>query len=205
LFHQHIELKSGIALCTASDGSRFLLGLHEAPHLPENQHSLLSTGQAREHGIWVGDVLKRHGGDQCIRGLDDQGNKISVDINASQGLMVIHLTHPEPHDINNLPILWLTGEEPWNPAVLDDDTVRVEPQLDLLETRGGTNLNTVTSSTMDLNDLDRFMKTHGRQSDSFKILFALIGPIFLGTCIVWSFSQRLKKLLRTSSPDYESL
>ena len=44
-------------------GFQFLMGFHESPHLPNNECSLLSTGQTREAGIWLSDVLKRHGGD----------------------------------------------------------------------------------------------------------------------------------------------
>jgi hypothetical protein len=45
----NVPICSGVSTYT-QDGKKYLLGLHESPHLPENAHSLLSVHQAREHG-----------------------------------------------------------------------------------------------------------------------------------------------------------
>ena len=53
-----VPIQSGVSTVTlAETGKKFLLGLHEAPYLPNNRHSLLSTGQCRENGIWCDDML----------------------------------------------------------------------------------------------------------------------------------------------------
>ena len=46
LTKSNVEIKSGVATCTTATGERFLLGIHEAPHLPHNRQSLLSTSQS---------------------------------------------------------------------------------------------------------------------------------------------------------------
>ena len=63
-----IPIGSGLTKVTREDGFEYLLGLHEAPYLEHNRHALLSTGQARESGTWVKDVMLHHGGNQRIIG-----------------------------------------------------------------------------------------------------------------------------------------
>ena len=41
-----VEVCSGVTTAQMKDGSRFLVGMHESASLPENEHSLVSTGQA---------------------------------------------------------------------------------------------------------------------------------------------------------------
>ena len=71
-------VKSDIPVCSGKtvvevDNHKVLLGLHEAPYLKNNEHGLLSTGQAREHGTCVDDTLRCHGGGQRIVGEDNTG------------------------------------------------------------------------------------------------------------------------------------
>eukprot|EP00957_Ditylum_brightwellii_P129305 9864030-Ditylum_brightwellii.AAC.1 len=63
----NVPIGSGLTKCVdQQNGFEFLLGLHESPFLENNDTSLLSTNQAREAGIWVADVMHRHGGDQRL-------------------------------------------------------------------------------------------------------------------------------------------
>ena len=63
---ESVEICSGVTRKELRDGTRVLIGLHESGSLPENEHSLVSTGQARENGTYLDDHLHRHGGDQSI-------------------------------------------------------------------------------------------------------------------------------------------
>eukprot|EP00957_Ditylum_brightwellii_P093158 7092702-Ditylum_brightwellii.AAC.1 len=67
LVKNNIPIESGLTRCKGMhSGFEFLLGLHEAPYLDTNEGSLLSTNQSREAGIWLADVLRRHGGDKHL-------------------------------------------------------------------------------------------------------------------------------------------
>ena len=66
LTKSNIRICNGLTVVETALGNKVLLGIKEAPYLPSNKHSLLSSGQAREARTWVGDTLRRHGGDQTI-------------------------------------------------------------------------------------------------------------------------------------------
>eukprot|EP00957_Ditylum_brightwellii_P059639 4527127-Ditylum_brightwellii.AAC.1 len=67
LVKNNVPIGSGLTKCVDErNGLEFLLGLHEAPYLESNEGSLLSTNQTREAGVWLSDVLRRHGGDQRL-------------------------------------------------------------------------------------------------------------------------------------------
>ena len=113
-----------------------MIGLHESPYLPNNHHSLLSTGQARESGVWCDNVLKRHGGGQCLRASSDEDEVVTLDLDVDQGLLKLDLSYPTDDEFKNLPVVWLTSPGPWNPEVLDDDnTVQMS---NLLQDQYGT-------------------------------------------------------------------
>ena len=57
LVKNDVPIGSGLTKCVDKrNGLEFLLGLHEAPYLGNNDGSLLSINQAREAGIWIADV-----------------------------------------------------------------------------------------------------------------------------------------------------
>ena len=63
LKRNNIPIGSGLIRCIDKhNGFEFLLGLHKALYLQNNDGSLLSTNQSREAGIWIANVLKRYGG-----------------------------------------------------------------------------------------------------------------------------------------------
>lgn len=99
------------------------MGLHEALHLPDTKHSLLSTGQACEHGVWLSDVLKRHGGDQRLAvPFFDSKEMFDVDLEARNELLNLATRYPTEDELENLPVVWLTsGYQPWDPYVLDSN------------------------------------------------------------------------------------
>ena len=111
------------------------MGLHEAPYLPNNDSSLLSTNQAREAGIWVADVLKRHGGDQrLVAPLEDSrghtSNKmVSIDLDVQDRLLCIKCEYPMEEEFNSLPQIWfMHNKQPWKPEILDSNkSVIVHP------------------------------------------------------------------------------
>eukprot|EP00957_Ditylum_brightwellii_P090202 6869841-Ditylum_brightwellii.AAC.1 len=65
LVKNNAHIGSGLTHCVnKSNGFQFLLGIHEAPYLENNEGLLLSTKQSHETGTWLADVLHHHGGDQ---------------------------------------------------------------------------------------------------------------------------------------------
>eukprot|EP00957_Ditylum_brightwellii_P185519 14124772-Ditylum_brightwellii.AAC.1 len=62
LVKNNVPIGSGLMKCVDERNRlEILLGLHEAPYLESNKGSLLSTNQTREAGVWLLDVLRRHG------------------------------------------------------------------------------------------------------------------------------------------------
>ena len=55
LTKQNIEICNGLTCVTNEFGHKYLIGVKEAPYLPNNTHSLLSINQVREARTWVGD------------------------------------------------------------------------------------------------------------------------------------------------------
>ena len=119
LIKSNVRIGSGVAVYE-NNGNKLLIGLHEAPYLENNAGSLLSTGQARENGVWINDVLKHHGGNQRLVAEDENGAMVAIPFGVKQGLFQIHLRYPTEDEVESLPIVWLTSNEvPWNPEVLD--------------------------------------------------------------------------------------
>ena len=119
LVKSNVRIGSGVSLYEYN-GVKLLIGLHEAPYLENNGGSLLSTGQAREHGVWIDDVLQRHGGHQKLVATDESGSMVCIPFEATNGLFQIPLRYPTDDEVENLPIVWLTSNEvPWDPTVLD--------------------------------------------------------------------------------------
>ena len=130
-----IRIGSGKTVVEIS-GEKFLIGLNEAPHLPYTQHSLLSTGQAREYGVWVGDVLKRHGGDQRVVAKGEDDNMVHLYLDAKNGLLVLPTRYPTDEEMSSLPTIWLTADSPWNPMTLDDESREILPIYDPIRKSG---------------------------------------------------------------------
>ena len=124
LVKNDVPIGSGLTKCVDErNGFEFLLGLHEAPYLGNNDGSLLSTSQAREAGICVADVLRRHDGDQrLVAPVENREDMLDMELEVQDGLLNIKCQYPSDKDMEELPRVWLTGNEiPWDPAVLEED------------------------------------------------------------------------------------
>ena len=129
LTKNNVRIGSGVSVYD-NNGTKILIGLHEAPYLESNPGSLLSTGQARENGVWINDILTRHGGEQRLCAQDENGTMIAIPFNAENGLFHIKLKFPTDNEIETLPIVWLTSNEsPWDPQVLDECNSLVLPSM----------------------------------------------------------------------------
>eukprot|EP00957_Ditylum_brightwellii_P034735 2632613-Ditylum_brightwellii.AAC.1 len=110
-------------------GYEFLLGLHNASYLDTSKGSLLSTGQSREAGVWLSDVLQRHGKDQClVAPVSGSDEMIDLDLEVKDGLLALECNYPSDKDLLELPWVWLTNnEQPWDPSVLEEDSAITVP------------------------------------------------------------------------------
>ena len=126
----NVRIGSGVAVYE-SGLSKCLIGVHEAPYLSENSTSLLSINQAREHGVWVDDLLLRYGGRQLIKALDTDGNEVEIPLDLHSGLLGVELRSPTEAELDSLPVVWLTSNlEPWDPSVVHGDDCKIIPQFD---------------------------------------------------------------------------
>ena len=133
LVKKNVPIGSGLTKCIDKmTGFEFLLGLHESPYLENNHGSLLSTNQTREAGIWLSDILHRHGGDQrLVAPIEGQDYMLDMQLEVQDGLLGIECSFPSDQDLDELPRVWLTSNEtPWDPSVLDNNTLSVVPCWD---------------------------------------------------------------------------
>jgi len=71
------------------DSTTYLVVVNEAIYVRGNETSLLSTFQARSHGVEVHDIAKIHGGKQCI-----VVDEIEVPLDVKNGLLVCGCREP---------------------------------------------------------------------------------------------------------------
>lgn len=115
----NVPIDSSMSTCTLC-GQKYLVGLHKSPHLVHNKHSLVSTGQSCEHGVWIG-----HGGDQQVAvAKAEDGTAFDYDLGVDNGLMDIKLSYPTDDEYKNLPVVWLMGDQAWDPHTLDSARMR---------------------------------------------------------------------------------
>ena len=113
LVKNNVPIGSGLTKCVnKATGYEFLLGLHESPYLETNEGSLLSMNQTREAGIWLLDVLKRHGGDQrLVAPVENSDQMVDLNLEVKDGLLAVECSYPTTKDIDELPRVWLTNNE----------------------------------------------------------------------------------------------
>ena len=92
-----------------------IIQLNEAPLLQNGTNSLLSTTQARESGIVVDDIAKRHGGCQMI-----QADAQVIPLKLQRALLYTPVREPTTWELDNLPRVMLTADQPWDPSTISD-------------------------------------------------------------------------------------
>ena len=112
----NIPIGSAAAAVDLPTGT-IIIQLNETPLLEGGSNSLLSTAQAREFGVIVDDVAKRHGGKQHI-----QADNRVIPMKLNRSLLYVPIRNPTDWELSNLQRIHLTSEQPWDPANLDDST-----------------------------------------------------------------------------------
>ena len=123
LTKDNVPIGSGLTKCNTKQGFEFLMGMHESPYLETNKGSLISTNQAREAGIWIADVLCRHGGDQrLVAPIENRSDMLDLELDVKDGLLGVECTYPSDSDLDELPRVWLTSNKvPWDSSILDQE------------------------------------------------------------------------------------
>ena len=98
------------------DGITYLLVINECIHVDGNDTSLLSTFQAREHGVFIDDVAKRHAGKQQMI-IDD----VEIPMSLKNGLFTIACREPTGIELKTCTRLVLTSDEVWEVQKFGDD------------------------------------------------------------------------------------
>jgi len=80
LIKKNTPISSGLTHCVNNTNKlKFLLGMHKPPNLKNNRDSLLSTKQSQEEGIWLSNILQKHGGaQQLVVRVEQQGWLLNV-------------------------------------------------------------------------------------------------------------------------------
>eukprot|EP00957_Ditylum_brightwellii_P172087 13101088-Ditylum_brightwellii.AAC.2 len=129
LMKNNVPIGSGLTCCVnKSNGFQFLLGLHEAPYLENNESLLLSVNQSCEASIWLAHVLCCHGGDQrLVAPVENSEEILDLDLEVKDRLLAIECSHPFGTNLCDLPRVCLTGNGvPWDPTIFDEESdVRV--------------------------------------------------------------------------------
>ena len=85
-----------------------ILEINEAIYVKDNNTSLLSTFQAREYGVIINDIAKRHGGAQNII-----ADGVELPLELKNGLMMTSVRTPTDDEIRNCTRVVLTCDQPW--------------------------------------------------------------------------------------------
>lgn len=97
------------------DGEPIIIQINEAVYVEGNPTSLLSTFQAREHGVMVNDVAKRHGGTQNI-----MADGVNIPMLIKNGLLTIPVQAPSIRERDELPRIILTSDQEWTTNSFDE-------------------------------------------------------------------------------------
>jgi hypothetical protein len=148
-FHDTLNITNAPIVTAAfaydAEEGPIILVVNEAVYLENNSTSLLSTVQAREHGILVDDCAKRHGGSQSI-----QIEELVIPLKLSSALMHIQLRKPTDYELANCDHYTLTSDQPWEPSTLNDTTPGfVVPPPSLAANHAMNNTNTIDTVTND--------------------------------------------------------
>jgi hypothetical protein len=125
----NIPLVSSVTLPLQPDGTPlpYLLGIHNAAHMPSSEVSLLCPHQIREHGIFCCDVNVRHGGSSMIAGPTGQPHLL---LTPQEALLQLQSRYPTIDELDTLPIHWVTSDLPWDPRSVDSfDNIRIVPSI----------------------------------------------------------------------------
>ena len=127
-----------------------------------------STNQTREAGVWLADVLRRHGGDQrLVAPVENHDELLDMQLDVKDGLLTIECQYPSDKDLEELPRVWLTdNEKPWDPKILDqDDSIRVPSCWD-----GESEFIAASNEIVQEQEMNRF--------DSYVLQFLLQNQVF---------------------------
>ena len=120
---EELPIVTAVTAIDLPDGT-FIIEMGEAIHIPSNETSLLSTFQAREHGVIVNDVAKRHNGQQNIIADD-----VEIPLNVVQKLLSFKIREPTKSERRNCPRITLTSDLLWdidNDDEIDAMTLKVD-------------------------------------------------------------------------------
>ena len=110
-----VPIATGAMVVDTKKG-KYILVINEGISIPENDVSLLSIIQIREHGIEVDDKAKRHGGSQSII-----ADGLKIEFKLKNGLLVKSFKYPTEEELNTLQHIVLTLDLPWDPERYNDD------------------------------------------------------------------------------------
>jgi hypothetical protein len=120
-FHDTLNITNAPIVTTAfaydAEEGPIILVVKYSVYLENNSTSLLSTVQAREHGILVENHAKCHGRSQSI-----QIEELVIPLKMSSAFMHIQLRKPTNYKLANCDHYPLTSDQPWEPSTLNNTT-----------------------------------------------------------------------------------
>ena len=111
----NIPIGNGITAVDLPNGETILLKVNEATILGPAGHSLLSVVQIREHGIYIDEKPRLHGGQACMI-IDDYVIPFSM----QGGLLVLKIRKPTQQELSNCDTVEVTRDLAWLPEVINE-------------------------------------------------------------------------------------
>ena len=106
----NIPVVSALTAVDLPTGEVILIKVNEASNLGENENTLLSVTQMRDHGVVVHDLATRHGGHPHIAA---DGYVIPLQLHGA--LMQFSIITPTRYELENSYQIELTSDMPWEP------------------------------------------------------------------------------------------
>ena len=129
------------------------VGIKKSPYLPNNVHGILSTNQSGEVSIWVGDILLRHGNNQSITQINNQGLEWKNNLQSHESLLSITCIYLPDSEMEVISEMWLINDKkPWDTSTLSDENLVIMPLF------GPKDKDTYYKNQVNINDLRKEQK-----------------------------------------------
>ena len=117
----NVKIGSAITAIDLPSGETVLIRVNEATILGEDASTLFSIAQMREHGIFIDDKSRRHGGLSCII-----ADNCVIPLILQDSMLAIKLRRPTNNELAECDLIDITSDLPWNPVDLSENELSKE-------------------------------------------------------------------------------
>ena len=117
----HIKIGGGITAVDLPNKTTVLIRVGEATLLGKDANILFSVAQMRDHGVYIDDVLKKHGGQSYM-----QVEGTVIPLFMCEGMICMNIRKPPEKEMEECELIDITTIMPWNPHILSDEQSTME-------------------------------------------------------------------------------